>query len=42
MTENTGDMNDKDMMNNENDEMDAVTSDAKIPRRFLLPLTVFT
>ena len=39
MTGNTGDMNNKDM-NNENDAMDAVTNDAKIPR-FLLSLTVF-
>ena len=38
MTENTGDMNNKDMRNN--DAMDAVTNDAKIPR-FLLLLTVF-
>ena len=34
------DMNNKDMRNNENDAMDAVTNDAKIPR-FLLSLTVF-
>ena len=41
MTGNTGDMNNKDMRNNENDTMDAVTNnDAKIPR-FLLSLTVF-